>query len=194
VSEFLDRALHDLLGPLSSILLWDDLLRVSGEDTVRRREAITAIHGSVRLMARQIHDMLDLVRAKDGRLLLASEPLSVEAVAQAVVTEARERGLAVEARVRPGQILGDAPRIRQMIDRMVHAVAAASTALVVVTVAIEAHHVVVDVRQDFVTAPDETLEATIESQMAAEIAHLHGGSFALDRRALRAQLPRLDDA
>jgi signal transduction histidine kinase len=57
-----DRSLHDLLGALSSLLMWEEVLRSCVDDRIRRSEALAAIRDSAREMTRIVHDIVDVTR------------------------------------------------------------------------------------------------------------------------------------
>ena len=92
----MERALHDLLGALSSLRLWEEILRSCNENRVQRGEALAAIRGSTVEMTRIVYDMLDVARARSGRLQLANEPVAIDRIADGAIEEARSRGLAID--------------------------------------------------------------------------------------------------
>ncbi len=122
--QFLARVSHELRGTLSTMQLWDGLLRKDELDPELRRHALDAIHQSVQLQSRLVGDLLDVSRAISGKLHIDRRALDLASVLGAAVEtiapSITEKQIAIETRLDPllGYITGDAVRIRQVIDNV----------------------------------------------------------------------------
>lgn len=127
---FEDRAIaaisHELRAPLATLRLWNKALRDNPSDATIRARALDAIHESAVVESRLIDDLLDVVRARSGRIELDRGPVAVAqelaAAVEAIRPIAAAKPLALDVRCDPASrmiIDGDAVRIRQVFDKLV---------------------------------------------------------------------------
>jgi hypothetical protein len=123
-SRFLAHMSHELRTPLSGLLGLVDLARRVSTDPTHQRYLDVA-HQSGQALRRTIEQVLDLTRLRDGELPLAHEPFDLaEALAEVlrgVMPLVRERGLSVRFDWvgEPTWVLGDEPRVRQIVGNLV---------------------------------------------------------------------------
>ncbi|HTX92574.1 MAG TPA: substrate-binding domain-containing protein [Anaerolineales bacterium] len=126
-SRFLSMVSHELRTPLnvitgmSELTLWD----INSQKPVNR-ENLERMHVTAQHLDGLIRDVLDLARDEMGELKLASEPLNLAKVLEAVVLVgeqlAQEKGLSWEARI-PADlplIWGDRTRLRQVVLNLIN--------------------------------------------------------------------------
>lgn len=131
--QFLAMVSHELRAPVTTLLLWERLLRESTTDVARER-ALDAIHQSAETQARLVSDLLDFARAANGKLNVALHPVALGALLESAVTAAAAitgpRGIAIHAMIDPelGLVRGDAARLRQIVDNLLSNAINASSA------------------------------------------------------------------
>lgn len=123
-----DRAIalvsHELRTPVTTMLLWERILREPNASDAARAQALDAIHQSAALQSRVVGDLLDISRAISGKLyidcrLVDVERLVVEAVeASLPAAHAKHIDITVDARPALGTLVGDAARLRQVLDNL----------------------------------------------------------------------------
>jgi len=79
-TELLELVLHDLQTPLSTLLLWEGVLRATADDPSRRGEALDAIRRCVEQQVKLVTDLRDVTRASQGRLELERTRVEVTQV------------------------------------------------------------------------------------------------------------------
>lgn len=79
--ELLSALSHELRAPLTPILGWTQVLKHGPVDPVRLRSAIEAIERNARRQVGVVSSLLDLARAREGRLELALEEVSLRDLA-----------------------------------------------------------------------------------------------------------------
>ena len=126
-SQFLARVSHDLRTPLNSMLLLarDLAENAGGNLTADQIRAAEVLHRSGLDLQDLLNDVLDLSKVEAGRLEVFEEPTDVRALAEGVCEEflpqARHRGLALRARMRPDAprtIRTDPRRVRQILRNL----------------------------------------------------------------------------
>ena len=118
--EVLGIVSHDLGNPLSAIAMCASALSSSVEASPERvHQVLRSIQHSAEWMNRLIRDLLDVASIETGRLALEMREEApgdlVTAAAELFATPARERGVALEARVAPELpiVRADAARVLQ---------------------------------------------------------------------------------
>ena len=121
--RFYAMASHELRTPISTIMLYNDLLLSGVYDPVTeaQREAVDRSQKSARHLLELINDLLDLSKLEAGRLEARMEEVEVAELVDGVFADvrplAREHGceLTLEVERRPLPVTGDARRIRQIL-------------------------------------------------------------------------------
>ena len=120
-STFLANTSHELRTPMNAVLGMLGLL-LDGELTPDQRECAETARDAGEELLRIVNDLLDLSRIEAGRLVLEPRPFrlaaQVRSVLRRVALPAREKGIALEARIAddlPPVLVGDAGRIRQIL-------------------------------------------------------------------------------
>jgi signal transduction histidine kinase/CheY-like chemotaxis protein len=124
-SRFLAAMSHELRTPLTGLLGLNRVL-ADGPLDERQRGLIDTIHRSGEHLLTIIDDVLDLSRLRAGMGEPTRRPFAPAALATEVCAlfsaAARERGLTLALEIDPGcpaAVLGDAGRIRQVLDNLV---------------------------------------------------------------------------
>ncbi|HEX6745928.1 MAG TPA: ATP-binding protein [Longimicrobium sp.] len=121
--RFYAMASHELRTPVSTVMLYNDLLMGGMYDalTAPQREAVERAQSSARHLLDLINDLLDLSKLEAGRLDTRREEVEVAELVESVAAEltplAAEYGsrLDLELRARPAPVIGDGLRIRQIL-------------------------------------------------------------------------------
>lgn len=121
--QFLAAVSHELRTPVTTMLLWDKVLRDATSDAPLRAQALDAIHDSAIAQARLVGDLLDIARAISGKLHIDLRAIDIHRiVAEAVsgiASTAAARGIAIEAPATAVVLVeGDAFRVRQILDNL----------------------------------------------------------------------------
>jgi signal transduction histidine kinase/ActR/RegA family two-component response regulator len=121
--EFLAILSHELRTPLTPILTWAQILRQDA-DRSRVQQASEVIERNVRLQMALVEDLLDLMRLREGSLVLDRRPEDlrsiVRAALDALAEAAAERRVSLEWRplslALPVEV--DAPRLLQALRQL----------------------------------------------------------------------------
>jgi signal transduction histidine kinase len=122
--QFLAAVSHELRAPVTTILLWEKILRDSAVGELRHGQAIDAIHQSAVAQARLVDDLLDVSRAISGKLHVDLHPIDIESVVGGAIASIAPIALAKQIALerRGGQVgdlvLGDADRLRQILGNL----------------------------------------------------------------------------
>jgi signal transduction histidine kinase/ActR/RegA family two-component response regulator len=122
--EFLTIVSHELRAPLTTMLLWERVLRENSLDAAARGQALDAIHHSAVAQARLIADLVDVARGITGKLYLDIRVVALEELLREACNAARPLALAksidLASKHAPpvGGIHGDAIRLRQILDNL----------------------------------------------------------------------------
>jgi signal transduction histidine kinase/ActR/RegA family two-component response regulator len=126
--RFLSAVSHELRAPLTTILLWEKVLRdeATHEEppSALRAQALDAIRQSALSQSRLISDLLDLSRALSGKLHVALRPQGLErelrAALEAIAPAAEARQIVLDRRGAPveAEVLADGARLRQVLDSL----------------------------------------------------------------------------
>jgi signal transduction histidine kinase/ActR/RegA family two-component response regulator len=121
---FLAAVSHELRAPLTTMLLWEKVLRESFEDEASRSQALDAIHQSAVAQARLVADLLDFARGISGKLYLDIREVDLGKLVSDAVDAARPHAAAKSIllvhRAPPlaEVVHADATRLRQIIDNL----------------------------------------------------------------------------
>jgi signal transduction histidine kinase/ActR/RegA family two-component response regulator len=121
---FLAAVSHELRAPLTTMLLWEKVLREHSTDEASRTQALDAIHQSATAQARLVGDMLDYARGVSGKLYLDVRRVDVEQIVRdaldAVRPAASTKTIALTREGQPfaAGLHADATRLRQILDNL----------------------------------------------------------------------------
>jgi signal transduction histidine kinase/FixJ family two-component response regulator len=122
--RFLAVVSHELRTPLGALLLWTKVLQDDPINPDLRRRALKSIRECTLAQSRLVEDLLDISRVISGKLFLDPKLIDPAAVVQAGVEGARPaaaaKGLTLDATFKAGvgRVLGDAGRLRQVLDNL----------------------------------------------------------------------------
>jgi signal transduction histidine kinase/ActR/RegA family two-component response regulator len=120
--EFLATVSHELRAPVTTMLLWERVLR-EHHDPASRAQALDAIRQSALAQSRLVGDLLDVARAVSGKLYVDMRPVAVGPLItdalEAAIPSALARGLLLSHKVtRTSVVEGDVARLRQVLDNL----------------------------------------------------------------------------
>lgn len=125
-SRFLANMSHELRTPLNAVLGFSQLLSREEGLSDRNRERLRLVQSSGDHLLGLINDVLDLSKVEAGRVELRLQPFDLAALLRDVeatfASRAAQRGLEWRVEVRgasPGRVMGDAQRLRQVLDNLV---------------------------------------------------------------------------
>ena len=120
-SQFLASMSHEIRTPLGGVLAMLQVLE-NGELDPEQRECVTMASQAGRNLLVILNDILDLSKIEAGRMEIFEEPFCLKDLAESVwamfTPQAREKGLNLSCQVHPElpvTVLGDAPRLRQIL-------------------------------------------------------------------------------
>jgi PAS domain S-box-containing protein len=119
--EFLALVSHELRSPLNAMLGYAAMLRRSGLDAQKVKQAAEVIDRSGKAQLQLIDDLLDTARIISGKLRLEVEPVGlvsvIEQAVQTIKPAADAKGILLETNLPPeiGQITGDPARLQQVV-------------------------------------------------------------------------------
>ena len=122
--HFLATISHELRAPLTTIMLWEKVLREHVENIELRSRALDAIRDSASTQSRLVGDLLDISRAISGKLFLDRQRIVITDVLAAAIDNIRpsatERDINLVAEIssRTGRVLADPARLRQVFDNL----------------------------------------------------------------------------
>jgi signal transduction histidine kinase/ActR/RegA family two-component response regulator len=121
--QFLAAVSHELRAPLTTMLLWEKVLREESTKPELRAQALEAIRQSALSQSRVVGDLLDISRAISGKLYVDLRPVEIERVVrgafEAIVPQALAKQIAIDrGGTLVGEVLGDTVRLRQVLDNL----------------------------------------------------------------------------
>jgi signal transduction histidine kinase/CheY-like chemotaxis protein len=122
--NFLATVSHELRAPVTTIMLWEKVLRDHIDDVKLRNRALDAIRESASAQSRLVGDLLDISRAISGKLRLERRRILVESVlaaaVEAAVPAANAKQIEITTHYRPrlGRVMADPARLRQVFDNL----------------------------------------------------------------------------
>jgi CheY-like chemotaxis protein len=112
---------HEIRTPINAVVGMADLL-LDGQLAPKPREYLGMLRGSAESLSRMFDDLLDLCRVDAGRVTLDAQPFNVREAVEVsldqVARTAAERSLDLACEIAAGTpptVLGDAPRLRQIL-------------------------------------------------------------------------------
>jgi len=121
--DFVANASHELRTPLAAVLgfvetLADPSPGGAGDDPDIRRHFLGIVENEARRMQRLVEDLISLSRVEAERYRLPAQPLDLGELAAAVATEIADPRVSVAAPT-PSAIVGDRPRLSQVLHNLV---------------------------------------------------------------------------
>jgi len=122
--EFLAMLGHELRNPLAAIRNAHSVLERVGspeESAVRQRQVIDR---QLRHLARMVDDLLDISRVTLGKIILQTQPVDLQEVAERCLRElgtavqAEHQHLALEVTTEPVEVDGDPVRLEQIVSNL----------------------------------------------------------------------------
>lgn len=123
--DFLSLVTHDLRNPLSTILMWSQILQTKTFDKNTAQKALETIERCAKSQSRLIEDLLDVARIRTGKLHLNVTPVDLASVLDAALNMVRlladAKSLQLELVLTPMlvMVMGDADRLHQVIGNLV---------------------------------------------------------------------------
>src|SRR6185295_10833349 len=118
--NFLATVSHELRTPMAALLLWENILRSTTDQTMRAR-ALEAIHQSAVAQSKLIEDLLDVSRCISGKLRIDRAPVAIAPVIDSAIEAALPAAAAKKIEVECfadstlASVLGDGSRLQQII-------------------------------------------------------------------------------
>lgn len=120
-ADLVSDVVHELRTPLTSIVGYSKMLLVTEDlDPAVQRQFLQTIHREATRMGNLVNDILELSRLESGRIRLAREPVSLNAVVEEAAAllgqQAHDKGLELRLHLATPSpvVLGDAQRLRQV--------------------------------------------------------------------------------
>ena len=125
-SEFMAMVSHEIRTPMSGVLGLLRIMRDGNEPPAEQRQSLARAESSAQTLLSILNGILDYSRADAGRIGIESQDFDCCELLESLVTTlqptAAEKGLALEYRCTsplPGQLRGDAGKIRQVLFNLV---------------------------------------------------------------------------
>jgi two-component system CheB/CheR fusion protein len=124
--EFLATLSHELRNPLTPLKIALDIAKLAGDDPVRLEQSRSIMERQVAQLTQLVDDLLDLSRITQGKIELSRVPIDpaliVEAALETTRSMLQQRGqhLEVELPKPPCRVLGDPPRLTQVLINLLN--------------------------------------------------------------------------
>src|SRR5262249_15126541 len=119
--EFLGTLSHELRSPLSSILLWTQMLQKHTGDSEQFTRGLASIERSARMQTQLISDLLDVSRIISGKFRLEVNPfdlgMTIRSALEGLVPAVEAKGIDLQTHFDAtlGMIAGDSERVQQVV-------------------------------------------------------------------------------
>lgn len=179
---------HDLRAPMSTILLWERVLRDRGEEAEVRKRALDAIHESATTQSNLVAELIDMASVMNGSVELAQERVPLESVLTPVLERqqpsARAKQIVFEADYEPplGHVDADVERLQQVFTKVIETSVRVSPTGTTITIGARRNRgsIVITIGQpDKDATPQREPIPTLELGLvvAGEIVAMHAGTF-----------------
>ncbi|MGA7604781.1 MAG: GAF domain-containing protein [Anaerolineales bacterium] len=128
-SEFVATVSHELRTPMTAIKGYVDVLLMGAAGAVNENQShfLNIVKGNIDRLNILVNDLLDISRIEAGRVILTPQPLDLREIAEDVIgdvlrrsqEEGKPMALSLDAPKVLPRVMGDAERIRQVIDNLV---------------------------------------------------------------------------
>lgn len=125
-STFLANMSHELRTPLNGILGYAQIMRNDPALDPRTRERVQIVNTSGEHLLRMINEVLDFSKIEAGKMELRPVPFDLRQLLREIVVAHEPRATANQLSLAldiapdlPGRWLGDAPKLRQILDNLV---------------------------------------------------------------------------
>jgi PAS domain S-box-containing protein len=128
-SEFVATVSHELRTPMTAIKGYVDVLLMGAAGAVNENQShfMSIVKNNIDRLNILVDDLLDISRIEAGRIILTPQPLNLREIAEDVISdvlrrsqeEGRPMALSLNAPNNLPRVMGDAERVRQVIDNLV---------------------------------------------------------------------------
>jgi PAS domain S-box-containing protein len=128
-SEFVATVSHELRTPMTAVKGYVDVLLMGAAGAVNENQShfLNIVKNNVDRLNILVNDLLDISRIEAGRIILTPQSLDLREIAEDVVgdvlrrsqEEGKSMALSLDAAKNLPRVIGDAERIRQVIDNLV---------------------------------------------------------------------------
>jgi signal transduction histidine kinase/CheY-like chemotaxis protein len=125
-SRFLAHVSHEIRTPLNGVIGTADLLRSPHLDDSQREQLLELQQQSTRTLLTLVNDVLDWTKLEVGKVVLESRPLHLKRLVlesnELLAVQAYDKGIDLTSSCNPDvpqRVVGDATRLRQIIDNLV---------------------------------------------------------------------------
>ncbi len=121
-SDFLSRMSHEIRTPMNAIIGMTTIAAAHMGDTARLEDCLEKISYSSKHLLSLINDILDMSKIEDGKLMVTSEPFSLQRLLESVTAiihpQAKTRGLEFSESIQgvlEEELIGDSMRVNQIL-------------------------------------------------------------------------------